>query len=101
MVDRDDDLRIGVKSTAILFDDADRVIIGGIQILLIIVLVLTGRQLELGVYYFFGVTIACALAIYQQYLIKDREREGCMRAFLNNNWFGAIIFLGIFLDYLF
>jgi 4-hydroxybenzoate polyprenyltransferase len=101
MVDRDDDLRIGIKSTAILFAEADRVIIGGIQILLVIVLAMIGRQLELGVYYFSGIGIASGMAIYQQYLIRDRDREGCFRAFLNNNWFGAILFLGIFLDYLF
>jgi 4-hydroxybenzoate polyprenyltransferase len=101
MVDRDDDLRIGIKSTAILFDEADRVIIGGIQILLIIVLVMIGTQLELGVYYFSGVGIASCMAIYQQYLIRDRDREGCFHAFMNNNWFGAIIFLGIFLNYFF
>ena len=101
MVDRDDDLRLGIKSTAILFDDADRVIIGGIQVLLLVVLILIGRQSELGGYYFSGIAGACVLAMYQQYLIRDRQREGCMHAFQNNNWFGAIVFLGIFLDYLF
>lgn len=101
MVDRDDDLRIGVKSTAILFDDADRVIIGITQVLLLIVLILTGRQAELGGFYFTAVTGAFLLSIYQQYLIRERDREGCMRAFQNNNWFGAVIFLGILVDYQF
>lgn len=100
MVDRDDDLRIGVKSTAILFGSADRLIIGILQGLLLFDLVLVGHTAKLGQYYFFGLLVAAALALYQQYLIRDREPEGCFAAFLNNNWFGAVVFLGIFLDYL-
>lgn len=101
MVDRKDDLRIGVKSTAILFGDADRVIIGLIQLTLIWVFILVGRQLEFGVYYYSGVVVATALAIYQQYLIHKREPEKCFRAFLNNNWFGIAILAGIFGQYTF
>ena len=95
MVDRKDDLRIGVKSTAILFGDADRIIIGLIQLTLIWVLVLVGRQLEFGLYYYLGVAVATGLAGYQQYLIYKRQPEKCFRAFLNNNWFGIAVFGGI------
>lgn len=100
MVDREDDLRIGVKSTAILFGDADRVIIAIIQAVLLLALVLTGQAAELGVYYYFGLFLAATLVVYQQYLIRDREPAACFKAFLNNNWFGAAVFGGIVLDYL-
>ena len=101
MVDRPDDLKIGVKSTAILFGDADRLIIGAIQILLLLAMVLIGRQMEMGLAYYMGLTVAAGLGVYQQYLIRNREAAGCFKAFLNNNWFGAAIFCGIVLDYLF
>jgi 4-hydroxybenzoate polyprenyltransferase len=101
MVDRDDDLVLGVKSTAILFGDSDRYIIGVIQLMLLVCLVMIGRQAELGGYYYAGVGIAAVLAVYQQGLIRYRERENCFRAFLNNNWFGAVVFAGMLLDYLF
>lgn len=100
MVDRDDDLRIGVKSTAILFGDADRVIIGILQILLLLDLVLVGVQASLGRFYYLGLAVAAGLAVYQQYLIRDRDRERCFQAFLNNNWFGAVVFVGVVLHYL-
>lgn len=101
MVDREDDLQVGVKSTAILFDDADRPIIGIIQILMLVVLIIIGKQAELGISYYAGVTIAAALGAYQQYLIKDRKPQNCFQAFLNNNWFGAVIFCGLFIHYQF
>jgi 4-hydroxybenzoate polyprenyltransferase len=100
MVDREDDLVLGVKSTAILFGDADRQIIGIIQVMVLVCLLMIGYQAELGLYYYGGVLVAAALAAYQQGLIRYREREGCFRAFLNNNWFGAAVFLGLLLDYL-
>ena len=100
MVDRDDDLVLGVKSTAILFGDADRQIIGVIQVMLLICLLMVGHQAELGLYSYAGVFIAAGMAVYQQGLIRYREREGCFRAFLNNNWFGAAVFTGLLLDYL-
>jgi 4-hydroxybenzoate polyprenyltransferase len=100
MVDRLDDMRIGVKSTAILFGDADRIIIAIFQLLIFVVLVIIGKQLALGGYYYLGVTTAVFLAIYQQYLIKDRLGPRCFKAFHNNNWFGGAIFLGIVLDYM-
>lgn len=101
MVDYDDDIKIGVKSTAILFGDQDRLIIGIIQAMLILDLILIGDRVGLGSYYYLGVAIATLLAVYQQYLIKDRERDNCFKAFLNNNWFGVALFIGVFLDYQF
>jgi 4-hydroxybenzoate polyprenyltransferase len=101
MVDRDDDIVLGVKSTAILFGDADRQIIGVLQVMLLICLVMIGHQAGLGWFYYGSLVIAALLALYQQGLIRYREREGCFRAFLNNNWFGAVIFTGILLDYMF
>ena len=101
MVDYDDDVNIGVKSTAILFGNQDKLIIGIIQVLLILDLILIGQRAELSGFYYLGVTAASVFAIYQQYLIKDRKRELCFEAFLNNNWFGMVLFIGVFLDYQF
>lgn len=99
MVDRADDVKIGVKSTAILFGEADKTIIGLLQITMISVMVLIGTQMEWGLAYYLGLSVAAGLAIYQQYLIKNREPADCFRAFLNNNWLGAAIFAGIFAEY--
>jgi 4-hydroxybenzoate polyprenyltransferase len=99
MADREDDLKIGVKSTAILFGEADKLIIGLLQVLLIINLIFIGTRASLGLYYFLGVAAASGFAIYQQYLIKDREPQKCFQAFLNNNWFGLCVFAGIFVHY--
>ncbi len=100
MVDRDDDIRIGVKSTAILFGDSDVMIIGAIQVLLFITFLIVGNKLQLGMYYYLGVMVAAAFAVYQLYLIRDREPAKCFKAFLNNNWVGAAIFAGIVLHYM-
>jgi 4-hydroxybenzoate polyprenyltransferase len=99
MVDRDDDLKIGVKSTAILFGDQDRHITALIQGLVLLALVFVGQQLKLGGWYYLGLVLAAALAGYQQYLIRDRDRARCFQAFLNNNWFGAAVFGGLALHY--
>lgn len=101
MVDREDDIKIGIKSTAILFADADRFIIAIMQIMCILVLVIVGRQLEFGEYFFWSLALAAVLMLYHQYLIKDRIPPQCFRAFLNNNWVGTVIFAGIVLNYLF
>ncbi|MDX1251627.1 MAG: 4-hydroxybenzoate octaprenyltransferase [Gammaproteobacteria bacterium] len=101
MVDRPDDLKIGVKSTAILFGEADRMIIGIIQVMFFVAMLLAGRQLALGLFYYLGLAAAGGFAVYQQYLIRSRDAPGCFKAFLNNNGFGAAIFCGIVLDYLF
>lgn len=100
MVDRDDDLRIGVKSTAILFGDMDRVMIGSLQAMVIAALLMLGSRENLGALYFCGVVAAAALFGYQQWLVRHRERDLCFKAFLNNNWAGVAIFSGIFFHYL-
>jgi 4-hydroxybenzoate polyprenyltransferase len=100
MVDRAEDLKIGVKSTAILFGEADRVIIAVIQVLVLLALALAGHAAGLGAYYYFGLLLAAGLALYQQFLIREREAASCFKAFLNNNWFGAAVFSGIVLHYL-
>jgi 4-hydroxybenzoate polyprenyltransferase len=100
MVDRQDDIALGLKSTAILFGDADRAIIGGLQLSVLACLVMIGLQAELGLYYYGGVLFAAGLAAWQQRLIRNRDRDGCFKAFLNNHWFGLVIFLGILLDYM-
>jgi len=99
MVDRDDDIKIGVKSTAILFGDLDRIIIAILQLMVFVALIFIGQALKLSIFYYSGLTVAAALAGYQQYLIRGREREQCLRAFLNNHWFGMVIFIGIALEY--
>ncbi len=99
MADREDDLKIGVKSTAILFGELDRAIIALLQVLLFMDLVLIGQQAELGLYYYLGLIIASGFAMYQQYLIKDRHPQRCFQAFLNNNWLGLVVFIGVFVDY--
>lgn len=100
MVDRDDDLRIGVKSSAILFGRYDRLIIGACQILMIALLYIAGVQFGLGDWYNLGLLVASLLAAYHQWLIHDRERTACFRAFLHNHWLGMTVFIGIALDYL-
>lgn len=101
MVDREDDLRIGVKSTAILFGEADRLILFILQLLMFSGLALLGKQAGLGKAYYLGVAVAGLLALYQQFLIRRREPAACFRAFLNNNWLGMILFIGIALNYLY
>ena len=100
MVDREDDVKIGVKSTAILFGDADRIVIGVLQLLTLGALALAGQVASLGGYFYFGLALAAGLALYQQYLIRERQPAACFRAFLNNHWFGAAVFSGIVLAYL-
>ncbi|UTW10846.1 4-hydroxybenzoate octaprenyltransferase [Marinobacterium rhizophilum] len=100
MVDRDDDLKIGVKSTAILFGDADRLIIGLLQALSLLCLCLVGRNLGLGGWYFAGLAAAAGFFVYQAWLARERMRDACFRAFLNNHYAGLVIFLGLAADYL-
>ena len=99
MADREDDLKIGVKSTAILFGEADKLIIGLLQCLLVLDLIFIGRQSDLGLFYYLGLVVASGFAVYQQFLIKDRVPLLCFKAFINNNWFGLAVFVGIFIDY--
>lgn len=100
MVDRDDDLKIGVKSTAILFGRHDRLIIGLLQLSMLALLADVGRRAGLGLVFGGGLLAGAGLFVYQQWVIRDRERPQCFRAFLNNHWFGAAVFAGIALDYL-
>lgn len=95
MVDRDDDRLIGVKSTAILFGEQDRVITAFLQALTLYSLVLVGNRFELGNIYVASLGAVAILFAYQQYLIRFREREACFKAFLNNHWVGMVIFMGI------
>ena len=100
MVDRDDDLRIGVKSMAILLGRQDRVVIGLLQLLMTAMLIWIGILAHLGPVFWLALTLATLLFGYQQYLIRARRREDCFRAFLNNNLYGGVIFSGIALHYL-
>jgi 4-hydroxybenzoate polyprenyltransferase len=101
MVDRDDDLKLGIKSTAITFGDADRWIIGALQLMVLYALWLAGLQASLGHWYRAGLVAGAVLFAWQQWLIRRRDRAECFRAFINNQWFGLVIFFGIALDYLF
>jgi 4-hydroxybenzoate polyprenyltransferase len=101
MTDRVDDLKVGVRSTAILFGDLDRVFIAGLQLLLLASLVLVGHSAHLGPWYYGGLGAATAFGVYQTFLIKDRDGGQCFRAFLNNAWLGGAVFCGIALDYTF
>ncbi len=100
MVDRDDDRKLGIRSSAILFGDADRFIVGIMQLMSLFALWLAGRELELGLWYRVGLAGAAVFALYEQFLIRDRVPEKCFRAFLNNNYFGMSVFVGIALEYL-
>ena len=100
MVDRDDDVRIGVKSTAILFGRFDRLVIGALQVLMMGMMLLVGHLAGLGEVYYLGLAVAAGFFIYQQYLIRNRERARCFRAFLNNHYFGMTLFAALLLDYL-
>lgn len=99
MVDRDDDLKIGVKSTAILFGDADKLIIGILQILVILSFCVIGYRAEMGHWLYLGLTLVALIFIYHQFLMKDRDRDRCFHAFLHNHWVGFILFIAILLNY--
>jgi 4-hydroxybenzoate polyprenyltransferase len=101
MVDRDDDLVIGIRSSAILFGRADRFVIGALQAAALAGLALAGTMAGLAHWYWVGLATAAALAVHQQFLIRNRDPDACFRAFLNNNLFGLAVFAGIALDYLF
>ncbi|HIF54031.1 MAG: 4-hydroxybenzoate octaprenyltransferase [Methylococcales bacterium] len=100
MVDKEDDLKIGVKSTAILFGDKDREIMAVLQLVITVLLMVIGHLQQLGLFYYAGVTVASALSVYQQKLIFHREKALCFKAFLNSNYFGMAVFVGLVLDYL-
>jgi 4-hydroxybenzoate polyprenyltransferase len=99
MVDRDDDLRVGVQSSAILFGDMDRLMIGAMQIMMLLALVLLGRSLHFDPWYYSGLAIGAGLFLWQQWLIRHRERASCFEAFRNNRYFGIAVFAGILVQY--
>ncbi|MDH3414442.1 MAG: 4-hydroxybenzoate octaprenyltransferase [Gammaproteobacteria bacterium] len=99
MVDREDDLYVGVKSTAILLGELDRPTVAALHAAVILVLGIVGQQAGMSLWYYAGLGVAALLAIYQLLLIRNREPERCFRAFLNNNWVGAAVFAGIVVDY--
>jgi 4-hydroxybenzoate polyprenyltransferase len=101
MTDRPDDVKIGVRSTAILFGELDRTFIAGLQALLLVSLVLVGRSAALGPWYYGGLAAAALFCLYQAFLIKERDVVQSFRAFLNNAWLGGAVFAGILLDYTF
>lgn len=99
MADREDDLSVGVKSTALLFGAADRFIVGILQVLVVFTLFLIGLKLDFHWPYWCGLAMATVFALYQQFLIQQRQPDDCFRAFLNNNYFGLAVFAGIGVDY--
>ena len=99
MVDRDDDIRMGAKSTAILFGELDLVAQGVLYVLALLALALVGRQAGLGGYYWAGLGIAALLVAWEFMIARHRDREGCFRAFLHNHWVGMAVFAGIAVDY--
>src|SRR5487761_371964 len=101
MVDREDDITIGIKSSAILFADMDRFLIGVLQAMMLLALVLAGRDMRFGAWYDAGLAAAGLLFLHQQWLIRARAPAACLRAFLNNNYVGMVIFVGVLLQYVY
>ncbi len=99
MADREDDLKIGVKSTAVLLGDMDKLATASLQVTTLVALMMIGQRFAMGDVYYASLIVVAALFAYQQYLIKEREPRRCFEAFLNNNWVGMAVFLGILLDY--
>lgn len=100
MVDREDDLKIGIRSTAILFGDADRAITGVLQALTIMGFLLIGNRFQLHWPYYLSIVVVAGLFAWQQYLIRDRQPAACFRAFLHNHWVGMVVFIGIVVSYM-
>jgi 4-hydroxybenzoate polyprenyltransferase len=101
MIDREDDLKIGVKSSAILFADMDKLLIGVMQLMMLGALLLVGRSMHYGAWYRDGVLAAAVLFAWQQWLIRRRDPAGCLRAFLNNQYVGLALFTGLLLQYVY
>jgi 4-hydroxybenzoate polyprenyltransferase len=95
MVDRDDDLKVGSHSTAILFGDLDLVIQGILYTLFFAAMALVGQRAQLGLAYWAGIGVAMLLVVYEFRLCRTRQREACFKAFLHNNWVGAVLFAGL------
>jgi 4-hydroxybenzoate polyprenyltransferase len=101
MVDREDDVKIGVKSSAILFADMDKLIVAIMQLMMLFALLLVGRAMHFGRWYLTGVVAAAVFFLYQQWLIRDREPSRCFRAFQNNQYVGLSVFIGVLLEYVY
>jgi 4-hydroxybenzoate polyprenyltransferase len=101
MVDREDDKKIGVKSTAVLFGEADLFVIAGLQLLMLLALVLIGYRAGLGLWYYLSVAVAAGMMAWHQWLARDRQPAGCFAAFLQNHYIGMAVFIGIVLHYTF
>ena len=101
MVDREDDMKIGVKSTAVLFGEVDLFVIAGLQLLMLLGLVFVGFRAELGLWYYLSVAVAAGMMAWHQWLARDRQPAGCFKAFLKNHLIGMVIFIGIVLHYTF
>jgi 4-hydroxybenzoate polyprenyltransferase len=101
MVDRDDDVKIGVRSTAVLFGDSDRHVIAALQGMTLLSLYLAGRMLRMGDWYYAGLIAGAIFFVHHLWLIRARDRAACFRAFLNNHYFGMSVFIGILLNYQF
>lgn len=101
MVDREDDRKIGVKSTALLFGEVDLFVIAGLQLLMLLALVFVGFRAGLGFWYYLSVAIAAAMMAWHLWLARDRQPAGCFQAFLKNHLIGMVVFIGIVLHYTF
>jgi 4-hydroxybenzoate polyprenyltransferase len=101
MVDREDDLKVGVKSTAILFGEVDIFVIAGLQLLMLVALLLIGYRADLSAWYYTSVLIAALMMAYHLWLARDRLPAGCFAAFLHNHYIGMVVFIGIVLHYTF
>jgi len=101
MVDREDDRKIGVKSTAVLFGEVDLFVIAGLQLVMILGLLFVGFRAELGFWYYLSVACATAMMAWHLWLARDRQAAGCFEAFLKNHQIGLVVFIGIVLHYTF
>ncbi|MDD2721564.1 MAG: 4-hydroxybenzoate octaprenyltransferase [Gallionella sp.] len=100
MVDRDDDIHLGIHSSALFFGDFDVLAVMGCYAATLALLALAGNMAGLGMPYFAGLLVAAGIAVYHYTLIRHREREACFKAFLHNNWIGATVFVAVVADYL-
>jgi 4-hydroxybenzoate polyprenyltransferase len=99
MVDRDDDIHLGIHSSALLFGQHDVTAVMACYAIALAILALVGHLLALGAFFYLGLILAVCIAVYHYSLIRNRQREACFRAFLHNNWFGAVVFAGIVVDH--
>ncbi|MBL8524971.1 MAG: 4-hydroxybenzoate octaprenyltransferase [Betaproteobacteria bacterium] len=99
MVDRDDDVKIGIKTTALLFGRNDVAIVMACYLMMLAIMTVIGKVIGLGWPYFIGVGIACSITLFHYTLIRGRERDECFKAFLHNNWLGFTLWCGVMFDY--